>query len=152
DFLSRWLEHPLKGEKRDARRLAEAVGYLPMALKLVAARVARGATWIGLLSDLEREVAHLESLQGPHDTHLPETNLDACLSLSLNALRGEDADAWRCFIRLAVLPQDAMIAAPMATTLWNVDMTKAIQRLELFWNDALLLLVDGTTVRSERGQ
>ncbi len=46
--------------------------------------------------------------------------MEACFSLSLNALRNEDKQAWRAFLWLGVLPEDVQIAAPMAATLWEM--------------------------------
>ena len=48
-------------------------------------------------------------------------------------------EAWNSFVWLGILPEDVSIAAPMVATLWEVDVTEADERLEIFWNDALLL-------------
>ena len=138
-FLSVRLERPLpETERRDAHRLARAVGYLPLALELVAARVARGVSWSALLQDLEQEIARLETLESPRDRRRGQLRLVASLNLSLEALRAEDGKAWGCFVRLGVPPEDVIIATPMAATLWGVGGTQASEMLELLWSDALL--------------
>jgi hypothetical protein len=54
----------------DAQRaeVADAVGCLPLALELAAARVKRGITWKELYRSLQREVAKLELLEGARRT------------------------------------------------------------------------------------
>ena len=137
-LLAAQLSRSLIGTERDeALRLAEAVGYLPLALELAAARVTRGVPWTVLHEALEEEIARLETLEGPHRKTLPR--LEASFNLSLNALRDENEDAWRAFVWLGVLPEDAVMAAPMAATLWGVNQAEAVEMLELLWNDALLL-------------
>ena len=127
-------------EREEALALAKAVGYLPLALELAAVRVARGMSWIALCEALEQEIANLNALEGsPRRRRKGATTLEACFNFSLNALRGEDEDAWNAFVWLGVLPEDVRIAAPMATTLWNMPQEEATDILELLWNDALLM-------------
>ncbi len=134
--LGRGLED---NEKEAAKKLAEAVGYLPIALDLAAARVARGKSWSELHHALTAEIASLEVLEGVRRRSKKETRLEVSFNLSLNALREDFPEAWSSFVWLGVLPEDVSIAAPMVATLWEVDVTEAADRLELFWNDALLL-------------
>lgn len=54
-------------------------------------------------------------------------------------MREDFAEAWSSFVWLGVLPEDVSINAPMVATLWQVDLAEASDRLELLWNDALLL-------------
>ncbi|MEH1828631.1 MAG: NB-ARC domain-containing protein, partial [Nostoc sp.] len=136
ELLSKSLERQIEGEeKQEALRVAETVGYLPIALNLVAARVKWGITWVKLETALKQEVANLKVLYGPRQ----ENPLEATFNLSLKALRNHDEQAWENFIWLGVLPEDVTIAAPMAVTLWNMEsQDEANERLELLWNDALL--------------
>ena len=139
-LLSTRLGRTLEGKEREeAGLLAKAVGYLPIALELVAARVGRGISWAELRKALDEEVARLEKLEGPRRGK-GETRLEASFNLSLNALRDENEEVWQNFVWLGVLPEDAAVAAPMAATLWKVEEEEAAERLELLWNDALLLL------------
>jgi len=140
DLLSARLGRKLaEGEREEALRLAEAVGYLPLALELAAARVARGTPWDTLWDALEEEIARLEMLEGPRRRRKVRPRLEASFNLSLNALRAEDETAWQAFVWLGVLPEDVLVAAPMAATLWEMDQAEASDMLELLWNDALLL-------------
>jgi hypothetical protein len=138
-LLSARVGRPLEGAERgDALLLARAVGHLPLALELAAAQVARGVSWATLRQELEQEVARLEALEGPRGRRRGQLRLVASLSLSLDALRAKDEEAWRCFAWLGVLPEDAVIAAPMAATLWEQEEAQAADLLALLRDDALL--------------
>lgn len=134
-----------EGERQDAQHLARLVGHLPLALELAAVRVARGTSWTDLCAALEEEVARLEVLDNVRRRRKRATRLEAIFGLSLEALRAEDQEAWEAFAWLGVLPEDVTVAAPMASTLWNVDRPDAGNLLELLWNDSLLLI--GSPVR-----
>src|SRR6266404_1306587 len=123
----------------DAKSVAKAVGHLPLALELVASRVARGISWRALLSAIEDEIGSIEALENPRRRRKGHIRLEASFNLSLDALRREDESAWRAFAWLGVLPDDVAIAAPMAATLWGTDESDASRILELLWSDALLL-------------
>ncbi|NMF61771.1 NB-ARC domain-containing protein [Brasilonema octagenarum] len=136
ELLSKSLEREIEAvEKQQALRVAQTVGYLPIALNLVAARIKWGMTWVKLETAFKQEVANLKVLYGARQ----ENSLEATFNLSLKALREYDEQAWKNFIWLGVLPEDVTIAAPMAVTLWDMEsQKKADKRLELLWNDALL--------------
>jgi len=140
-LLSARLQRPLEtAEREEALALARALGYLPLALELTAVRVMRGMSWSRLRQALDQEIAALETLDSsPRRRRRRETRLEACFNLSLNALRDEDEEAWRAFVALGVLPEDVLIAAPMAATLWEMTPDQARDLLDLLWNDALLL-------------
>nr|WP_242056970.1 NB-ARC domain-containing protein [Planktothrix sp. FACHB-1355] len=134
-LLSKSLERELiTGEGQEALQVAKAVGYLPLALNLVAARVKRGVAWSELEAALKAEVARLEELEGPRSKQA----LEATFNLSLKALKDYSEAAWHNFIWLGVLPEDVTITAPMTANLWDISVTDAKKRLELLWNDALL--------------
>lgn len=126
-------------EREEALKLAEAVGYLPIAMDLVAALLARKTPWSDLICTLEQEVARLEALSGSHRRRKEETRLEACVNLSLNALRDDDIEVWLHFVWLGVLPDDALVAAPMAATLWGVLEAEAASALASLLHNALLL-------------
>lgn len=126
-------------ERSDALRLAEAVGFLPLALELAAARVARGTSWSVLRQALEKEVAQLEALETPRRRRRERSQVEASFNLSLKALQNDDEETRRAFIWLGILPEDIAITAPMVTTLWQMDEAKSADTLEILWNDALLL-------------
>ena len=125
-------------ERAEAAQLAKAVGYLPIALDLVAARIKRGVSWQDLCQALAQEVARLEAIEGPQ-RRKGETRLEASFNLSLSALQEEIPEIWQHFVWLGVLPEDVLVVAPMVATLWDVAVAEASEQLELLWNDALLL-------------
>ena len=140
ELLSKCLNRPLEEtEREDAQGLADAVGYLPLALELAGKRIARGVRWADLRTALEAEIAALEKLDGSHRRRKNEMTLAASFNLSLKALREEEDGVWKSFIWLGVLPEDVTITAPMAATLWQVDAEEADEQLEWLWEEALLL-------------
>lgn len=127
-------------ERKEALRLTEAVGYLPLALELAATRVARGVSWSDLRQALEQEIANLEVLEGsPRRQRKRKTTLEASLNLSLSALRSDYEEAWRAFVWLGILAEDALISAPIAAILWDKKEADTREILEVLWNDALLM-------------
>jgi hypothetical protein len=138
ELLSRRLGQSFgEGQRSDVLEVAEATGYLPQALELAAARVKRGTTWSELKSGLRHEVARLEKLEAPRRTAGP-MRLEAAFNLSVNALRKDNERAWRSFCWLGIIAEDAVLAAPSAATLFDVDESEAESLLEILWNDALL--------------
>ena len=140
DLLAAHLGRALgPAERDDARQLAEAVGFLPLALELAAVRVRRGVSWTELRRALEAEVARLEELEDPLRRRKGQARLKASFNYSLRALRAEDQAAYEAFAGLGLLPEDAAIAAPMAATLWEVEEAEADGLLEILWSESLLL-------------
>ena len=142
-------------ERDDARQLAEAVGFLPLALELAAVRVRRGVSWTELRRALEAEVARLEELEDPLRRRKGQAELKASFNYSLRALRAEDQAAYEAFAGLGLLPEDSAIAAPMAATLWEVEEAEADVLLEILWSESLLLpgapaRLDERTLRAYR--
>lgn len=153
-LLASSLGRDLAGpEAEEALAVADAVGFSPLALELAAARVRRGVSWRRLRDALEQEIARLEELESARGRRGGPARLEASLNLSLEALRAEDEEAWRSFVALGVLPEDALVAAPMAGTLWRSSDEAAEEVLELLWSDALLLPAPPVLVggRSHRG-
>jgi hypothetical protein len=142
ELLATHLHRPLRDDERGpARRLAEAVGRLPLALELAAVRVGRRVPWDELLRKLEQEAAALEALEDPAERWKKKgkIQLEASLQLSLRALRDENEEAYRCFVWLGVLPDDATVAGPMASALWDFEHeAEADGLLEFLWGEALL--------------
>ena len=148
-MLAALLERPLAGEERDAAANAgDAVGYLPLALELLSARVKRGATWEELLADLRQEVARLEGLEPSRRRRRKgEIRIEASLNASLGWLKKEDPEAWEAFVSLGVLVEDATIAAPAAATLWGgMAQEEASELLAVLREEALLTQVGSITL------
>jgi hypothetical protein len=140
-----------KTEQKQAQILAKAVGYLPLALELAAAQVAYGISWGELLSDLQKEIAILETLDLPgaqevsSESQRKRYSLLASFHLSLRRVSGEQLQK---FAWLGVLPEDVIITPAMAVTLWKLTERQAQDTLRYFKSKALLLLgtpiADGT--------
>ncbi|MGI2908823.1 NB-ARC domain-containing protein, partial [Tolypothrix sp. VBCCA 56010] len=131
-------------ERQSAENLAEAVGYLPLALELAAVQVASGtSSWTVFLQDIQKEIARLKSfnLAGARDAtdeaSLKRLSLTASLNLSIKVLPQEEREN---FTWLGVLPEDVSITPQMAATLWDMDDERdAFDTLEYFKDKALLL-------------
>src|SRR5262249_35030473 len=95
-------------QRAGAISLAETVGYLPLALELAAARVARGKTWAELQSDLARELARLEVLDSPRRGK-GQLRLEAAFNLSLDPLRSDNEPAWRAFCWIGAMRENAAL-------------------------------------------
>jgi hypothetical protein len=129
-------------ERDRALALADAMGYLPLALELAAAQVADGISWNELLGDLRAEVARLETLELSEDGTIPEAMLKrlsllGSFSLSLRRL---SEPRRRDFAWLGVLPEDVTLIPTMAATLWETDERAARTTLRHLRDKALLLL------------
>jgi hypothetical protein len=141
-LLAGRLGRDLVGTEQDqALALADAVGYLPLALELAAAQVADGISWDELLGDLRAEVARLEALELSEDGTVPEAmlkRLSLLGSFSLSLRRLSDPRR-RDFAWLGVLPEDVTLAPAMAATLWGTDERTARTTLRHLRDKALLL-------------
>ena len=141
----------IKGELREkwtekmepsARKFAKLLGYLPLALKLMAVQVARGRKWEMLKKAFLQEVNRLRSLGYPRekletlsDDERREYSLRACFDLSLQWLEPE---LLKRFIWLGVLQEDAIIQQKMVMTLWNVEDWEAEEALLSLYESSLL--------------
>ena len=138
-------------QRQSAEALAEAVGYLPLALELASAQIADGISWAVLLQDIKQEVARLKTFDRPgardatDEKDLKTLSLTASLNLSLQRLSEEERQN---FTWLGVLPEDVTITQAMTATLWDMDERDAGDTLRYLHSKALLLpgvpLADGT--------
>ena len=131
------------GEEREqAKAVAGAVGYLPLALELAAAQVADGIPWGELLADLKAEVARLESLEDPGSEEVSDEATRKRLSLLSSfhlSLRRLPEPRRRDFAWLGVLPEDVALTPTLAATLWDTDVRSARTTLRYLRDKALLL-------------
>lgn len=132
-----------ESERVRSLALAEVVGYLPLALKLVAANINNGISWEELLSDISTEVLRLErldepvkSLTGSGSIKRRNFSLIASLNLSLKRLSLEKLVQ---FIWLGVLPEDTLITESMAKTLWQIPTREARNVLLLLKHKSLVI-------------
>ncbi|NEQ10400.1 MAG: hypothetical protein F6K37_32060 [Moorea sp. SIO4E2] len=130
-------------ETQEAEALAKEVGYLPLALELIAAQVAGGNSWNVLLQDMQQEVARLKGLDQPgardakDEASLKQLSLTASLNLSIKRLPAQERED---FIWLGILPDDVNITQAMIATLWDMDDERdAAEELRYFQDKALLL-------------
>ena len=140
-----------EGEREQALALAEAVGYLPLALELAAAQVNDGVPWADLLADLQAEIARPEALELPEaegetdETIRKRLSLLASFNLSLRQLPEARREQ---FARLGVLPEDISLTPTMMATVWWKEEREARDGLRYLYHKALLLpgapLSDGT--------
>ena len=151
-LLTEKLNRPLVGEEREeALALAEAVGYLPLALDLAAAQVNDGVPWADLLDDLQAEIARLEALELPEAEEVTDETIRKRLSLlaSFNlSLRRLPEARREQFAWLGVLPENARLTPAMMAMVWGKGIRAARDTLRRLKIEGLLLrgapLPDGT--------
>jgi hypothetical protein len=123
-----------------ATLLAQETGFLPLALELIGALIARGYGW--------GEVHHLltleQSRRGKHTPrqHHVQLKLEASLRVSLNRLREEDEKAWECFAWFGVLPDETVLNSSMAATLWDMSLDEAGRLLNFLADEAIIQHAD----------
>ncbi len=125
-----------------AREFAELLGYLPLALKLMAVQVMRGREWKMLKKEFLREEERLGFADDPRagQSNLSEDerrrySLRSCFGLSLQWLEPELLER---FTWLGVLPEDATIHQQMAMTLWSIQDFEAEKTLVSLYESSLL--------------
>jgi len=119
-----------------AALLAQETGFLPLALDLMGALIARGHSWgeARRLLNLEQERrVGFKSRQ-----HHAQLRLEASLQVSLNSLRAEDEKAWECFAWLGVIPDETFLNPSMAAKLWDVSEDEAYRLLSLLADEAII--------------
>ncbi|NEO29640.1 MAG: hypothetical protein F6K36_04155 [Symploca sp. SIO3C6] len=141
-LLAEYGGYQLKGaEAQQAQALAKTVGYLPLALELAAAQRVDGISWSELLTDLQGEIALLETLDLPGTQEVDERqrkhySLVASFNLSLRRL---PLGKLQQFAWFGVLPEDVSITRALVTTLWDLSPREAKRTLQYFKSKALLL-------------
>ena len=149
-LLRGYLKYELTLEdQKQAKILANTVGYLPLALELAAAQIEDGIPWAELIEELRAEVANLEILDRLEagDTTNEEKRKHYSLIASFNlSLKRLSPQRLQQFIWLGILRDDVTITEKMATTLWDCRLTEAKKTLRYLRGKALLL----TGVSSEQ--
>jgi DNA-binding SARP family transcriptional activator len=98
DAAERLIEHMAGGpahakEREQRRRLARLCGYLPLALRIVAARLAGNPQWT--VEDLVTELTDERSRLGALDLEEQDTSVRAALDVTYRSLRPELAETVR---------------------------------------------------------
>jgi ribosomal protein L17 len=138
-------------EIHDAEILAALVGYLPLALDLMAAIVADFTSWKVLLQNMQQEVARLKTLDDPSardandEISLKRLSLTASLNLSVQQLSKETRED---FIWLGILAEDVNITQKMVVTLWGIDNERSAAD-ELRYLNSKALLLSGVPLPDE---
>jgi tetratricopeptide (TPR) repeat protein len=128
-------------DRTEARKLLRQIGYLPLAIELVAALIGRGYRWSDVRAqfiDFEAALSETAGFDSPG-----RRKIEACLALSLAFLNKEDPVAWRAMLWLALLPFEEKIHEAMTCTLWEVDAAVAGRILQKLADDALLKRDEG---------
>ena len=128
--------------EKPAREFSKSLGYLPLALKLMAVQVGRGRSWENLRKAFFEERVRLRMLDQPgvkladlSEEKQRDYSLRACLQLSLRWLEPEQLSK---FTWLGVLPEDATIRQGMAMVLWDVADWEAEEGLLALYESSLL--------------
>ena len=128
--------------EKPAREFSKSLGYLPLALKLIAVQVGRGRSWENLRKAFFEERVRLRMLDQPgvkladlSEEKQRDYSLRACLQLSLRWLEPEQLSN---FTWLGVLPEDATIRQGMAMVLWDVADWEAEEGLLALYESSLL--------------
>lgn len=127
-----------EAERKDALEIGAMVGFLPLALALISARIARGVVWSELRNALRKRESHFSPFEEPGRRRRGDNRLWECISLSVEALRQEDPEATKYFMLLGSLQEDAEITPAVASTIWDLDQTEARDVLEMLWAESLL--------------
>jgi hypothetical protein len=146
ELLNRSLNEAISPtDLEDVEALIKAVGYLPLALELLAARRNEGLPWARLRKEFEQEYDRRFKLlkrtnaesQGTAEA-IRNLSLEVSFSLSLRSLRKTAPEIYAYFLWFGVLPEDVTINENMAPTLWDCSDWDAGEALRLLKAKALL--------------
>jgi hypothetical protein len=132
-----------KVEQSSALDLAQALGNLPLAIKLAAAQIADGVSIDELLGELRAEIFELEALDLPGTEELVDSDtrkrlsVQAAFHLSLRRLSQERRER---FAWLGVLPKNVTFGPAMVSTLWGTNIRGARETLRYLRDKALISL------------
>ncbi|NEP19779.1 MAG: hypothetical protein F6J97_23320, partial [Leptolyngbya sp. SIO4C1] len=128
-----------------ALEFARLLGYLPLAIRLMAVQVARGRRWETLKKAFLKETKRLKTLDQPgvrlselSDEERRQYSLRACFALSLDRLKEDSLEQFERFVWLGVLPEDVTIQQRMAMTLWDVEDWEAEETLLTLYERSFL--------------
>jgi NB-ARC domain/Calcineurin-like phosphoesterase len=147
-LVERLLNRPIADADRNAATaVAAEVGYLPLSLWLICARIREGDSWEGLRAKLADEETRLRALEPPvaPDEAVPKNrSLVAAFNLSIDSLGARDREQ---FGLLSLLAEDTSFTPNVAANVWSVDRADAELALRLLHRKGLILL--GAAVSDE---
>ncbi|MEM9007884.1 MAG: NB-ARC domain-containing protein, partial [Cyanobacteria bacterium P01_F01_bin.86] len=124
---------------------AQVLGYLPLAIRLMAVQVARGRRWETLKKAFMQTAKGLRALDYPSvrladlsEEEQRKYSLQACFQMSLERLKEDSLDYFERFVWLGVLPEDVILQQQMATTLWGVEDWEAEETLLTLYERSFL--------------
>ena len=128
-----------------ALAFARLLGYLPLAVRLMAVQVTRGRKWETLRKAFLNETKRLRALDYPgvrlaelSEEEQRQYSLRACFGLSLDRLKEDSLEYFERFVWLGVLPEDVTIQQRMAMTLWDVEDWEAEETLLTLYERSFL--------------
>lgn len=132
-LIERWAGPVQAADREIATTLASELGFLPLALELMAARVARLASW----SEYKRlwDTQRIASLKRGRRAKGKADDLEDSFDISIDALPEDDRPL---YLRLAVFPSNAPFPAAAAAVLWGFPEVDARELLLDLVDQALL--------------
>jgi 3',5'-cyclic AMP phosphodiesterase CpdA len=140
-LIEQLLERSLSEEEGVfADRIAQAVGYLPLAVRLACARVREGDSLERVTAMLKDEQTRLVALEPPgrddSEERRKNRSLVASFDLSIRRLQGRQQED---FSLLSLLAEDVPFGPPVAASLWSASPDEAECLLRLFFHKGLVL-------------
>jgi NB-ARC domain/APAF-1 helical domain len=133
ELMSRWAGQISPTDEPIARTLAQEVGYLPLALELIGARVGTLSSWPAYQERWRTQ--RLQALTRGRGSRGRQDSVRDSLELSLKLLSDEDRQR---YIRLGVFAPKGLFPASAAATLWDYDPLEA-EELLIDWAGQAIL-------------
>jgi len=133
ELMSRWAGPISQEDEPIARTLAREVGYLPLALELIGARVGSLSSWPAYRERWEEQP--FAALTRGRGSQGRQDSVSDSLELSLKFLSESDRQQ---YIRLGVFERKSLFPASAAATLWSCHPLEAEDLLIDFAGQALL--------------
>ena len=124
ELMSRWAGPISQADEPIARTLAQEVGYLPLALELIGARVSTLASWPAYQERWKEQ--RTQALARNRGARGKQDSVRDSLELSLKLLSDDDRQR---YISLGVFARKKLFPASAAATLWNCDRWEAADLL-----------------------
>jgi len=120
-------------DERIARQLADDVGFSPLAIELMVARVKRLGSWEAFSTLWNSEKLH--ALHRGRRAAGRQNSVADCLAISFEALPTEDRER---YVQLGVFPRKSDFPPSAGAALWHCDLAEAAELLADFQSQALL--------------
>jgi WD40 repeat protein len=119
-LLAEWSGKPVESLPEVARRVAEACGYLPLALAMIGARVRPSGRWEGALQRLKDVELAIDQAFPDY----PHRVLLQAIHTSVESLNDDEIVALGCdrisrYLELSVFPEDTAVPVSALCALWS---------------------------------